>query len=75
MAAKINWHRYGTKLRHCHPRGHPMYSQRRVSAELSPYRHQDVLIDSSEVVVRHGMGMETIFAETGEGGNKICGDG
>jgi len=19
MAAKINWHRYGTKLRHCHP--------------------------------------------------------
>ena len=23
MAAKINWHRYGTKLRHCHP----MYSR------------------------------------------------
>jgi len=22
MPAKINWHRYGTKLRHCHP----MYS-------------------------------------------------
>jgi len=22
MAAKVNWHRYGTKLRHCHP----MYS-------------------------------------------------
>ena len=20
IAAKINWHRYGTKLRHCHPR-------------------------------------------------------
>jgi len=19
MAAKVNWHRYGTKLRHCHP--------------------------------------------------------
>ena len=19
MAAKINWHRHGTKLRHCHP--------------------------------------------------------
>ena len=19
MATKINWHRYGTKLRHCHP--------------------------------------------------------
>ena len=19
MAAKINWHKYGTKLRHCHP--------------------------------------------------------
>ena len=19
MAAKINWHRYGTKLRHCYP--------------------------------------------------------
>jgi len=19
MASKINWHRYGTKLRHCHP--------------------------------------------------------
>jgi len=19
MTAKINWHRYGTKLRHCHP--------------------------------------------------------
>jgi len=71
MAAKINWHRYGTKLRHCRP----MHIQRRVSAELSPYQHQDVLTDSSEVVVRHGMGMETIFAETGEGGNKICGDG
>ena len=71
MAAKINWHIYGTKLRHCHP----VYIQRRVSAELSPYRHQDVLTDSSEVVVRHGMGMKTIFAETGEGGNKICGDG
>ena len=25
MAAKINWHRYGTKLRHCHP----MYCYRR----------------------------------------------
>jgi len=24
MAAKINWHRYGTKLRHCHP----MYTER-----------------------------------------------
>jgi len=23
MAAKINWHRYGTKVRHCHC--HPMY--------------------------------------------------
>jgi len=20
MAAKISWHRYGTKLRHCHPK-------------------------------------------------------
>jgi len=26
-AAKINWHRYGTKLRHCHP----MYSPRTVA--------------------------------------------
>ena len=50
-----------------------MHIQRRVSAELSPYRHQDVLTDCSEVVVRHGMGMETIFAETGEGGNKSAG--
>ena len=41
-----------------------MHIQRRVSAELSPYQHQDVLTDCNEVVVRHGMGMETIFAET-----------
>ena len=25
MAAKINWHRYGTKLRHCHPMRFPVW--------------------------------------------------
>jgi len=26
MAAKLNWHRYGTKLRHCHPMYNKHYS-------------------------------------------------
>jgi len=32
MAAKINWHRYGTKLRHCHP----MYMSTARSGFISP---------------------------------------
>ena len=37
MATKIKWHRYGTKLRHCHPlytyRLHPFVIYRRPSEE------------------------------------------
>ena len=33
MAAKTNWHRYGTKLRHCHP----MYSCRRREPAIGRY--------------------------------------
>jgi len=46
MAAKINWHRYGTKLRHCYPmhsdRQHSGMHRRRlvvISIAASPYSH------------------------------------
>jgi len=33
MAAKINWHRYGTELRHCHP----MYRSACLRVDISLY--------------------------------------
>ena len=35
MAAKINWHRYGTKLRHCHP----MYTERQSKVVVAARRY------------------------------------
>ena len=43
MAAKINWHRYGTKLRHCHP---PQEPHAPVALSPSGFCHSGLARDS-----------------------------
>ena len=44
MAAKINWHRYGTKLRHCHP----VYTASRNT--IAYLRHENVAFVEPDMI-------------------------
>ena len=50
MAAKTSWHRYGTKLRHCHPvynrRKHPMGPAGRVPSNFGDHGDQVYFVPS-----------------------------
>ena len=39
MAAKTSWHRYGTKLRHCHPMHNGLLSSFSILVQIDPPVH------------------------------------
>jgi len=50
MAAKTSWHRYGTKLRHCHPMYRPTERQRRAPSSNGAAAVRRPAANSSSVI-------------------------